>query len=271
MLISPQTKIAALLKHHPDALEAIVTLSPDFKKLRDPILRGIMAGRTTISMASKIGGCRPDDFYRVLKPYGFEIDESSATGEDVLPERKPLPASLQNITSENFVVLDVRSMLAEGNDPLKFIQQTVKNLVDGQVLKIVNTFEPTPLIKLLEKQGFESYTDVVDQELIETYFYRTGFKKDAPKEITTEELTDWDLQLEKYSNRLQQIDVRHLDMPQPMMAILEGLETLPEDAALFVHHKRIPVYLLTELKDRNFDYRIKSISNNEVHLLIFRH
>ena len=52
-------KIAALLKQHPDALETIVTLSPDFKKLK-PILRKLMAGRTSIAMASKIGGCRRD-------------------------------------------------------------------------------------------------------------------------------------------------------------------------------------------------------------------
>src|SRR5690606_27196399 len=57
MLINPQTKIATLLKHHPDALETIVMLSPDFKKLRNPILRKLMAGRTSIAMASKIGGC----------------------------------------------------------------------------------------------------------------------------------------------------------------------------------------------------------------------
>jgi hypothetical protein len=54
MLINSQTKIAALLKHNPDALEAIVPLSPDFKKLRNPVLRKLMAGRTSIAMASKM-------------------------------------------------------------------------------------------------------------------------------------------------------------------------------------------------------------------------
>jgi len=59
-------------------------------------------------------------------------------------------------------------------------------------------------------------------------------------------------------------------MPMPMMAILEALEALATDAVLFVRHKRIPVYLLTELKDRNFEYRIKTVSDSEVHLLIFK-
>jgi len=54
------------------------------------------------------------------------------------------------------------------------------------------------------------------------------------------------------------------------MTILEALETLPADTALYVHHKRIPVFLLTELKERNFDYRIKEVSEGEVYLLIFK-
>jgi len=54
------------------------------------------------------------------------------------------------------------------------------------------------------------------------------------------------------------------------MAILAALEKLPEDKALFVYHKRIPVFLLPELRERKFDYRIKETAPNEVHLLIFK-
>ena len=74
MIINERTKIAQLLKHHPDALETIVSIAPDFKKLRNPILRKLMAGRTTIAMASKIGGCKPEDFFKALAPLGFEAD-----------------------------------------------------------------------------------------------------------------------------------------------------------------------------------------------------
>lgn len=67
MLINEKTKIAALLKYHPDALETIVSIAPDFKKLRNPILRKLMAGRTSIAMASKIGGVRPEDFFKAFE------------------------------------------------------------------------------------------------------------------------------------------------------------------------------------------------------------
>ena len=269
MLINSQTKIAALLKHHPDALEAIVTLSPDFKKLRNPILRKLMAGRTSISMASKIGGCKPEDFFEVLRPYGFEAD-TAADPAEVLVQQKPMPRFLKQLEAVHIIILDVRTMLAGGDDPLKLIQKTIKELEEGQVLKIVNSFEPTPLVKLLEKQGFQAYVDHVDKELVETYFYRTGPAGSVQFEQVSSGSDDWEQSLKRFENHLVEVDVRHLEMPMPMMTILESMDELQEGAALYVHHKRIPVFLLTELKERNFEYRIKEINDSEVHLLIYK-
>ncbi len=271
MTINEQTKIAALLKHHPDALEAIVSLSPDFKKLRNPVLRRLMAGRTSIGMASKIGGCTPDDFFRVLAPLGFVSDVSSGESEE-LPVRKPRPDYLRNISPERLIQFDVREMLAEGTDPLKMIQEKVKALNPGEVLTIVNTFEPVPLIRLLERKGFETWVNAIDEETIETYFFRK-VEVEAPEEVADdipETAGDWDSLVNRFKNRLEEIDVREMEMPGPMMTILEKLEVLTPDKALFVHHKRIPVFLLTELKDRQFDYRIREVGEGEVHLMIFR-
>ncbi len=271
MIINGQTKIAALIKHHPDALEVIVSLSPDFKKLRNPVLRKLMAGRTSISMASKIGGCKPDDFFEKLRPLGFETDSSSQETEEVNTSQKPLSQFVHDIEKAHIVPLDVRAMLAGGDDPLRLIQQTVKGLPQGHVLKIINTFEPTPLIKLLEKQGFNTYVDVVEPDLIETYFYRTDSAHETSLgEGIKEDKTDWDNILERFAGKLEQLDVRNLEMPGPMMTILASLEKLDPQKALYVHHKRIPVFLLSELKDRNFEFRIKELSETEVHLIIFK-
>ena len=151
------------------------------------------------------------------------------------------------------------------------IQQKVKELKQGEALKIINSFEPVPLIKLLEQQGFQTYLDTISPDLVETYFYKTDAV--VATETNNENIgssDDWDIILHKFDNSLESIDVRHLEMPMPMMTILEALENLPENKALYVHHKRIPVFLLTELRDRNFDYRIKEVQEGEVFLLIFK-
>lgn len=273
MLINEKTKIAALLKHHPDALEAIVSIAPDFKKLRNPILRKLMAGRTSISMASKVGGCSPEDFFKVLAPLGFEVDDSAVLVEDKV-DNTPLPEYLTSLDKSQIKEFDVRQILASGQDPLRAIQEKVRDLKNNEVLVIINNFEPVPLIKLLEKQGFLSHVNYINEDRIDTYFYRdnnaTNTDSTPQLEAAQETSSDWDELLQSYEGKLQNIDVRHLEMPMPMMTILEALDNLPKDMALYVHHKRIPVFLLTELKDRNFEFRIKDIQPGEVYLLIFK-
>jgi hypothetical protein len=56
MTINANTTIASLVKSHPDALETIVSISQKFTKLRNPLLRKLMAGRTSIALAYKLGG-----------------------------------------------------------------------------------------------------------------------------------------------------------------------------------------------------------------------
>ncbi|AWO00361.1 hypothetical protein DLD77_00880 [Chitinophaga alhagiae] len=265
MVINARTRIAAILKHHPAALEAIISISPKFEKLRNPLLRKLIAGRATVAMASKIGGCPVGDFFAKLRPLGFDIDLATPAGPE---EKQDVPGFLKTVKPDQVVLLDVRPVLALGQDPLNIILEKVRHLQSGQVLKIQNTFEPTPLMLLLQKQGFASYAEQIDDNLVETFFYRTSAEEWHPAP-TAEGQMNWDNILRQFKGKLKTIDVRHLEMPLPMLTILEELDQLPVETALFVYHKRIPVFLLPELAQRQFDYRIKEISDGEVHLIIF--
>ncbi|MEO5945387.1 MAG: DUF2249 domain-containing protein [Chitinophagaceae bacterium] len=268
MIISPNTKIAAIIKQNPEALEAIVSISKKFEKLRNPLLRKMIGRRTSIAMASKLGDCSVDDFFNKLQPLGFEIDRVDY-GVSQEEENNTVPAFMKIVDIENIIELDVRPVFETGKDPLQIILQKVKTLKSGDILKIINSFEPTPLMHLLSKQGFESYAEVINKDLVNTYFYK---KTDSPslKTAITANSSDWDEVLKRYDGKLRTIDVRAMEMPLPMHTILESLNSLPEDQALFVYHKRIPVFLLPELEDQHFSYRIKEISDGEVHLLIYK-
>lgn len=161
-------------------------------------------------------------------------------------------------------------MISIGKDPLSVITESVKTLRAGEVLKIINSFEPVPLMKLLQKQGFESYAHKINDNLVETYFHKTGLKETIADSPVQQGAEGWEICYEKFENKIITIDVRNLEMPLPMITILEALDKLKEAEALFVYHKRIPVFLLPELAERKFDYRIKEISDGEVHLLIFK-
>ena len=266
MIISANTKIATVLKHNADALEAIISITPKFEKLRNPLLRKLMAGRTSIGMASKISGCSVEEFFTKLAPLGFEIDMVISPANEIKPH---LPAFFNSLKPDQIRELDVRPIIDAGEDPLSLIVKTVKNIKQGDALKIINSFEPTPLLSLLKKQGFDSYVDTIDENLVETYFYKAGDNiVEIDKGVDAED--GWDTYMEKYIGHLETVDVRDLPMPQPMMTILGVIENLPKEKALFVYHKKIPVFLLPELKEKGFDFRIKEISENQVHLLIFK-
>lgn len=267
MIINAKTKIATLLKQNPGALDAIISISPKFEKLRNPLLRKLMASRTTIAMASKVGGCSVEDFFKKLQPLGFEIDSQTKEEES---EIKPLPGFLKNAEARNIIDLDVRPVIESGKDPLRMIQQKVSELQPGQVLKIINTFEPTPLIQLLGKQGFESYTDTIETDLIYTYFFKKDSGKFSFEKADTTNSKDWEELIKRFENCLVTVDVRHLEMPLPMHTILDALNQLPDHKALYVYHKRIPVFLLPELEERKFSFRVKEIREGEVHLLIYK-
>lgn len=266
MVITANTKIAAILKHHPAALDAIISISPKFEKLRNPVLRKLMAGRASISMASKIGGCRIHDFFEKLQPLGFAVDETIPA---IAEEKKQPPDFIKTIQPGQMIVLDVRPLMASGKDPLNSILEKIRALQPNQVLKILNNFEPTPLMQLLQKQGFESYAEEINENLVETWFYRRSHVAPQNAPAVSDASKNWDQLFERFKDRLQTIDVRNLEMPLPMLTILEALDELAAGTALFVYHKRIPVFLLPELVERKFDYRIKEISEGEVHLLIF--
>ena len=266
MTITANTKIASILKHTPAALEAIISISPKFEKLRNPVLRKLMAGRTSLSMASKIGGCSVNDFFTKLKPLGFDIDENALPVE----EKKKLPAFISSVDSKKISELDVRPVIESGKDPLSIIIEKTKEVQKGEVLKIINSFEPVPLMLLLKKQGFESYADVINENLVETYFYKKDETASVPTIPNLKDENGWEDITQRFKDKIQTIDVRALEMPMPMLTILDALDKLPADTALFVYHKRIPVFLLPELTQRKFEFRIKEISDSEVHLLIFK-
>lgn len=266
--INANTKIASLLTQHPGALEAIISLSPKFVKLRNPILRKVIAVRTSIAMAARMGGCSVDEFFNILQPLGF-VNDKAAVELEKAHEASPVPDFLQNITADKIIDLDVRTLIQSGKDPLDIIVQKVKFLEPGSVLKIINSFEPTPLMHLLGKQGFESYAEEVSDVLVNTFFYKSADAIIPTENKEVKYRHGWDAILDRFSGKLETIDVRELEMPLPMLTILEALVSLPKDKALFVFHKRIPVYLLPELEQQQFSYRIKEIGDGEVNLLIY--
>lgn len=173
------------------------------------------------------------------------------------------------ISSGKLISLDVRASLAGGVDPFKIIIDKLKTVPDGFVLEVVNSFEPKPLINILNNKGWASLVISTPPE-IKTYFLKVAEETEVVEKKVVNYVTQKELEYEKlkFENNCIEIDVRDLEMPMPMVTILEQLETLKNNEALFVHHKKVPQMLLPELEQRGFNTWIADIKEGKVELLI---
>lgn len=269
MKITQHTRISDLIKMNKDVIEALASINKHFEKLRNPILRRVLAPRVTIADAAKIGGTDIDTFFKKLEPLGF-VCQMETNGDET--EAKKAMNHKPVFDASNVTVLDVRGILAGGKDPFNAIMETIGKMPQGNTLKIINTFEPAPLIKILNKKGYSHFTEHPDSSTVHTYFTFTGIPNDTVSKPVQQlsESRDFDEVLKKFGTSVITIDVRKLEMPQPMVKILKEIETLPEGHVLFVQHKKVPQYLLPELAEKGFQWEIKEISEGNVQLLIYR-
>lgn len=268
MYINENTKISALINYNAKAIDAIVSISNNFEKLRNPFLRKILASRVSIKQASKIGGSTVEAFYDKLIPLGFEIKESK---EKPKPEFQTISSDFSKLVEKNIVTLDVRGILKQGKDPFNDIMKALASLNKGNALKIINTFEPTPLIAILSKKGYSYNTVVIEKQLVHTYFIKETKEVMDSNEIIGDSNHEEIAQvLKSFPGNIKEINVCDLEMPMPMSVILNELTSLPDDHLLFVHHKKVPKFLFPELAERGYQWRIQIISENDVKLFIYK-
>jgi len=178
---------------------------------------------------------------------------------------------MNDIDKNNLVSLDVRPIIQNGNDPFNEIMAAVKTLKDNQTLEIINVFEPIPLINKLKGMGYNSEVER-KEGAVHTYFQKelSSASETNKEKIYKSDSIEFDKTLTSFGDKVKTIDVRPLEMPEPMVTILKEIETLEQDVVLFVEHKKIPQFLLPELEERKYNVIVKELEENHVQLLIFK-
>ena len=287
-VILPSTKIAEVIAFDPKAIEAIASLCKPLTRLKNPILRKIMASRVTILEASKMGNVSLEAFKTALRPLGLNLDLGDLEQQNASEQK---PEWLLSAKKEEITLFDVRDIIENGSDPLKEILGKFKTIAPGEILCVINKFIPTPLIHLLKQhKAQDAFVETKLETLFYTYFLKqpkalssanandqvSASKQEMQKSNSNENLTfhspeSFDALLaETPLSRQKQIDVRSLEMPGPMEAILRKLKELPLDHILFVYHKRVPIYLLEELSGQDFEVHVLQKSESDIQM-IFKH
>ncbi len=86
MRITPDTKLGDLLRERPELLEFLASYRPEFKKLRNPVLRNTVARFATLEAVAEMGGVPVEkligDIRAFLEGKGVEASESHEEPED---------------------------------------------------------------------------------------------------------------------------------------------------------------------------------------------
>ncbi len=155
-------------------------------------------------------------------------------------ETLPAPLVAAGVTGEK--VLDVRPILQVGGDPFSLIMKSAKALSDREALHLLVEFDPVPLYEVMENLGRTSHTEQRDG-LFHVYFFVGGSQPQQPAP-EGEERAPLQAPVE--------LDVRGMEPPNPMIAILQKLVDLGPGAQLLVRHHREPVLLYDKLKHRGY-------------------
>jgi uncharacterized protein (DUF2249 family) len=287
MIINGQTKVSEIIKFNMEAIDVIASINSHFKKLKNPILRALLAPRVNLAEASKIGKCELNYMLMKLEEIGFEIEKNVVvSNENLIVNENSIKSEMKNNFIPDFKEMkitksiDVRPLIEKNEDPFLLLLKEVNLLNEDEVLEVINSFEPIPLIRILNNKGFLSYSfskndEFLNQEIHYTYF-KNGAKSKSIHVVDSEfniiELSFEEFKLleKSFENKIKEINVRELEMPLPMVTILEELDEINKKYALKVLHKKIPQYLLPELEERNYKVFFTSISENEIILLIHK-
>ncbi|GGJ46741.1 DUF2249 domain-containing protein [Deinococcus roseus] len=241
-MITAQTRISEVLQDHPELLPVLISASPAFEKLRNPVLRKVMPKLVTVQQAAGMAGLEVADLLGKLLA---ALGQAPAGRADVASSGSllgtPVPAWIH---AEMAAELDVRPLLERGEEPFSQIQKVTSRVPAGQQFLLLAPFEPVPLYLALHRKGFVAWCER-SEAAYRTHFYRQAETQEAslqPINPSETPCTGWRFDLE--------ITIPEtLEPPEPMMRVLAALEELGPGQALLVHHVRRPVYLLQRLED----------------------
>jgi uncharacterized protein (DUF2249 family) len=242
-MITAQTRMGTVLDTYPELVDFLAGYHPHFGKLKNRLLRKVMAPRVTVADAARMAGIAPE---RLLDAMRRAVGEAAPPDAPVPAEAgmhaTPMPPALRAFDDAHRTHLDVRDDIARGEEPFARIMAAVKTLGPRDALVLRAPFEPVPLYDVLGRRGFAHWTERVHDDDWRICFWRETVA-DAP--MAAPDVRPAPV------NPLA-LDVRGLEPPQPMVLVLERLDTLAPGETLEVLHDRRPLFLYPQLEARGF-------------------
>jgi uncharacterized protein (DUF2249 family) len=270
-MISADPTIARLLEAHPQLVDFLASYDPHFARLRNGLVRRLMAPRVTVAEAARMAGRDAGELVGALRravgePEGAADDGGATSAPAPLPAGTapasggPRPAALAAIPEARHVHLDVRAGIRRGEEPFARIMSAVKALADDQALELRVPFEPIPLYGVLAGRGLAHWAESRAADDWSAWFYRDAGAPGASAGAVAAPAAP----------RTVTLDVRGLEPPLPMVRVLERLDVLGAGEQLEVIHSRRPLFLYPQLDERGFVHETDEPEPGVVRIVVRR-
>jgi uncharacterized protein (DUF2249 family) len=165
--ITPETKISVLLDEFPELQADLEDLVPEFKKLRNPILRKTIARITTLRQAASIGKLPLAELINTLRSsVGAKAHFKNEVGNESENDKAPAWFTPERIVK----TLDARPMLEKGEHPVQTVLQECRLLKSGEIFELITPFLPAPLMDKAREQGCYTWSMENNRGVVNTYF-----------------------------------------------------------------------------------------------------
>ena len=141
-----------------------------FRHLRNPLARALRTRLVSVAQAARIAGLEPNELVHSLNAaIGLHsapnLAQASAPGPMASDIRFDTPVAED---------LDVRPLLANGEEPFSVIMAAAARVPAHAALRLRTTFEPVPLYDVLGGRGFQHAAQQLGPDDWEIVFVRSG-------------------------------------------------------------------------------------------------
>ena len=151
--ITPQTKVGELLKAYPELEEKLIELAPQFKKLKNPILRRTIARVTSLKQAAAVGGIPVDSIVNTLRK---EAGQEEMSVHEAAEKSSEKPSWMEESKIANS--FDARPVIEQGGHPLEKVFKETTKLEKGEIYELITSFYPAPLVDKIKERGFAHWS-----------------------------------------------------------------------------------------------------------------
>lgn len=166
LIITPKTKIFDLLETYPELEDLLIQLAPQFKKLKNPVLRKTITKITNLNQAATIGGIHVEELINTLRK---EVGQASI---DTINEQDNINTKQPDWFEESSIIqtIDIRDMLHAGEQPVHEVLAELKRFQHDKILKVIAPFIPAPLIDKSLSLGYKHWLHKKNEQEFLVFF-----------------------------------------------------------------------------------------------------